>query len=432
MKSNNPVVSTILKNYENTQNAFLSKEVLIPLAQEHKLTYKSLVKAGDIVKEGEIIAKADNSPDETTYIHSPLPGKVLDILPCYCPNGKQNFAIKIKFGGALSFLGKKIKENPIETIPPASVISSIIDNGVVNTFKIAKPLNLGLEIKKLKNCQNLVVRMYDEDPFRITDSLVTKFYLDEIVKASKVLAKAIKAKGLFFAIDQKIENKAYFDNLKSEHIHILEMNLRKYPCGTPREIVSNFNRSLSKKFSDLTLTNKDLFIDASSMLEVYKAVICSIPSISKPVHFSGNCLKASCLLNVKIGSTLRDIVKQLGGFTKEPQLIIINGSICGTSVQSLDVPITKYVKSVEFISKIKKTNAQIYSCINCGNCRFACPVHLSPDILYTNTINFKFMPENFAASSIACIECGLCNTVCPARLPLSQTISLLKDKYTKE
>ena len=42
------------------------------------------------------------------------------------------------------------------------------------------------------------------------------------------------------------------------------------------------------------------------------------------------------------------------------------------------------------------------------------------------------MPENFAASSIACIECGLCNTVCPARLPLSQTISLLKDKFTKE
>lgn len=432
MKSNNPVVSTIVKNYTNTQNAFLSKEVLISLSQEYGITYKSLVKAGDIVKEGEIIAKAGDSPDETTYIHSPLPGKVLDILPCYCPNGKQNFAIKIQFGGSLSFLGKKTKESQLEALPPAFILTSIIDNGVVNTFKIAKPLNLGLEIKKLKNCKNLVVRMYDEDPFRITDSLVTKFYIEEITKAAKALAKAIKADGIFFAIDQKFENKEYFENIKSENIHILEMNLKRYPCGTPREIISNFNRSLAKKYTDLTLTNKDLFLDASTTYEVYKAVICSIPSISKPVHFSGNCLRASCLLNVKIGSTLKDIVAQLGGFIKNPQLIIINGSICGSAVQSLDVPITKYVKSVEFISKINKKNSQIYSCINCGNCRFACPVHLSPDILYTNTINFKFMPENFAASSIACIECGLCNTVCPARLPLSQTISLLKDKFTKE
>ena len=119
----------------------------------------------------------------------------------------------------------------------------------------------------------------------------------------------------------------------------------------------------------------------------------------------------------------------MGGFAKTPSLIIINGSICGTSVQSLDVPVTKYVKSVEFISKVRNTNSHVYSCINCGNCRFACPVKLSPDILYTNTINFKLLPENFAASSIACIQCGICNTVCPARLPLSQTISLLKNKY---
>lgn len=432
MKSNNPVVSTVVKNYINTQNAFLSKELLIPLVQEYGITYTSLVKSGDIVKEGEIIAKAGNNPEECTYIHSPLPGKVIDILPAYCPDGKQNYAIKIQFGGSLSYLGKKIKENQIESIPPATVLNSIIDNGVINTFKTAKPLNLGMQIKKLKNCKNLVVRMYDEDPYRITDSLVSKFYVNEIIKAARVLAKAINASGIFFAIDQKAENKDFFEDLKSESIHILEMNLRRYPSGTPREIISNFNRSLSKKYTNLTLTKNDLFIDSSSMYEVYKAVLCSIPSISKNVHFSGNCLRASSLLNVKIGSSLKDIVNQMGGFIKNPQLIIINGSICGSAVQSIDVPITKYVKSVEFISKVKKTNVQIYSCVNCGNCRFACPVHLSPDILYTNTINFKFMPENFAASSIACIECGLCNTVCPARLPLSQTISLLKDKYTKE
>ena len=432
MKSNNPVVSNEVKNYQDSQNAFLSKEVYISLAQEYGITYKSLVKPGDIVREGEIIAKAGNGPEDTTYLHSSLPGKVTDILPCYSPDGKHNYAIKIKFGGSLSYLGKKVKEGSAEHLTPTNVINSVIDNGVINTFKTAKPVNLGMQIKNLKNCQNLVVRMYDEDPYRITDSLVSKFHINEIVKGAKVLAKAIRAKGIFFAIDQKFNNKDFLKLEIASDMHVLEMNLKRYPCGTQREIVSNFRRSALRKNCEIPLTKNDLFIDSSSVYEVFKAVLCSIPSISKPVHFSGNCLTSSCLLNVKIGTPLKDIVAQLGGFVKTPELIVINGLICGSSVQSMDVPITKYVKSVEFISNVKRVDNQIYSCINCGNCRFACPVKLSPDILYTNTINFKFMPENFAASSIACIECGLCNTVCPARLPLSQTIALLKDKYTKE
>ena len=430
MNSNNPLVSGKIKNYKFSQNAFLSKEVSISLSEEYGLNYTSLVKAGDSVQEGEIIAKAVNGED-TSYIHASLPGKVLDIAPSYSPDGKHDYAIKIKFGGSLSYLGKKVIESKIEDLTPDVITQTLIDKGVINTFDISKPANLGLQIKNNKQKRNLVIRMYDEDPYRITDSLITKFYLNEIVKAAKVLARAMKANCIFFAIDQKIEDKNLFYSLDLPQYHVLEMNLNRYPCGTPREISSNFRRSQLKKTCSFEVTKKDLYTDSSTMYEVYKAAICSIPSISKKVHFSGNCLNSSCLLDVKIGTPLKDIVSQLGGFYKTPVLIIINGGICGTSVRSLDVPITKYVKSVEFVSNVKKTNCHVYSCVNCGNCRSACPVNLSPDILYNNTINYKHMQKDITTSSSACIECGRCNTVCPARLPLCQIISLLKEKITK-
>ena len=168
------------------------------------------------------------------------------------------------------------------------------------------------------------------------------------------------------------------------------------------------------------------------MYEVYKAVICSVPSISHLVHFSGNCLYSSCLLDVKIGTTLNDIVKQIGGFVKEPSVIVINGLIYGNSVESLNVPVTKSVKSVEFISKTKITDSQIYSCVNCGNCRYVCPSRISPDILYSYAVNFKEIPEVLKNTVQDCEECGSCNTVCPARLPLSKTISYLKDTVYEE
>ena len=134
------------------------------------------------------------------------------------------------------------------------------------------------------------------------------------------------------------------------------------------------------------------------------------------------------MLSQSNGKKDKDIIEQLGGFVKEPAMIVINGHISGTSVTNLEVPVTKYVKSVEFLNNQKRTDDHVYSCINCGNCRVACPIHISPDILHNNSINYKLLPETFAASALGCIECGLCNTVCPARLPLSQTISLLKEK----
>lgn len=427
MNPNNSVVSSVIKNYKYTQNAFLPKELDISLSQESDLKYRSVVKTGDKVKEGDIIARVTDSSDVTSYIHSSVPGTVMDIAPCFSPDGKQDFAIKIKFGGSFNYLGKKTKETDTEYLTSSTIIQNLLDKGVINTFYTSKPVNLGSQIKQNNEFKNLIVRLYDEDPYRITDSLITKFYHKEIIKGAEVLAKAINASGIIFAIDQKFEHKEFFDEVNMANFRLLEMNIKKYPCGTPREITSAFKRSGMKKACNFEITKKDLFTDASTVYEVYKAGVCSIPSISKMVHFSGNCLYSSCLLDVRIGTPIKDIVSQIGGFSKQPAKIVINGSICGTSVQSMNVPITKYVKSVEFISNHKITDTQIYSCVNCGNCRFICPVKISPDILYNNTVNFKFLPENFAASSMACIECGLCNTVCPSRLPLSQTITYIKE-----
>ena len=436
MNSNNPVVSTVIKDYKDSQKAFLPRFVSIPLSQESGTNYKSLVKTGDVVKEGDVIAETELAPGKKSYIHASVPGTVTAIEPVYSPDGRQEFSIKIKFGGAFSYLGKIQSEKNPSSMSSSEITEKLNTLGVLNTFKTAIPENLGFQIEhqlsSKKKPEIVIVRLFDEDPYRVTDLLISKFYFDELVKGARILAKAINAKGIVFAIDQKFANKDIFKKEEYKDIKALEMNIRRYPCGTPREIVSAFVRGPLKRTCVFCITKHDLFVDASAAYEVYKSAGLSIPSVDRFVHFSGDCLNASCLLEVKVGTTLRDLVSQLGGFIKAPAHIIINGMLCGISVQSLDIPVTKYVKSVTFLSKKHRTDEQIYSCINCGNCRFACPVHLSPDILYNHTVKYKLLNEKFTASSLACIECGLCNTMCPARLPLCQTIKVLKNKITEE
>ena len=69
MNSNNPVVSSVIKDYKDSQRAFLPRFVSIPLTQEAGSSYKSLVKAGDLVKEGDVIAQAELAPGKLSYIH---------------------------------------------------------------------------------------------------------------------------------------------------------------------------------------------------------------------------------------------------------------------------------------------------------------------------------------------------------------------------
>ena len=437
MKLNYQNLSSILKNYKTSQNSFISKEFLVPLEQENQINYKNIVQKDDIVKEGQVIAVSTNSSksrkfsEDLTFIHSPVPGKVLDIIPVYTSSGKQKFAVKIKFGGEFSYLGKKNTEKSIENLSSSQIINELIEKGVINTYNLRKIENPGLQIKN-NSYKNLVIRLFDEDSFRYTDSLVAKIYTNEIVKGAQILAKAMNCYGILFVIDQKFENKEKLENLNISNLRILQVKTKKSPCGTQKQIEQAFRKSGIKKTSNLDITKNDFFTDSSTLYEVYKAVICSTPSVSHLVHFSGNCLYSSCLLDVKIGTTLKDIVNQIGGFAKEPSVIVINGLIYGNSVESLNVPITKSVKSVEFISKTKITDNQIYSCVNCGNCRYICPSKISPDVLYSYAVNFKEIPEVLKNTVLSCEECGICNTVCPARLPLTKTISYLKDTVCEE
>ncbi len=423
-----PGISSVIKNYNFSENAFLPSLVTVPLVMEKDAPCKPVVSKGDIVAEGDVIAVPE-SHSLRAKIHSPVPGVVEDIVSVLCPNGKPEIAVKIRMKGSFSYLGKKPSVKQWENLLPKSITEKLAEYGVLNTYYVTNPVSLSYEIdqvsKKTKKC--LIVRMFDEDPVRITDSLVTKLYLEEVKKGAYITARALNADGILYVFGADFLSKEEIgkahDMEKDEKV--LVMNTRKYPCGYKKEVCNLFKKSFKKEKS-FSVREDDLFVDASTMYEVYKAIELDTPVIDKKVHFSGNCLKANCFLNVKIGTSLKNVVEQLGGFDVKPYLIVINGHMTGYSVQSLDVPITKYIKSVAFLSKNRKPDQYVYECISCGNCRNICSRGLTPDLLYRyKTENFP-LPEEYILSAASCAECSMCNTVCPSRIPLSQIISSIR------
>lgn len=416
-----------VKNYKYIQNAFFPKITTIPISQEKDCICNPIVKVGDFVNEGDVIAEPDILAKDKALIHSSVPGKVVKIISSLCPNGRIEKSIQIQFGGKFSYTGKSSENEKLTHYSETTIISSLIQSGIINTFDVSKPVSLGEQIKKSgKNAVNLVVRLFDEDNSRFTDILVSKFYANEVKEAAKIIAKALRAEKIVFLGKKNSLIADNFTDSEDENICVKKIDPYSTPTLLKRELIISCNKL--KKADSIKLNKNDFFIDASTLFEVYKSLIEKIPCVSKNVHFSGNSLTASCFLNVRIGQSIGDIVKQIGGFAKQPAKIFINGETYGNTVSSLDVPITKYVKSVAFVSAEKKMDSISYSCINCGCCRTVCPVGLSPDLLYNSMVYNNKISDVYIKSSLLCTECGLCNANCKSRLPLFQTIAVLKNK----
>lgn len=418
----------MIHNYKYTQNAFLPKTVLIPLVQEKNDLCKPVIKIGEIVTEGQIIASSDSSA-----IHSPVPGTVNDICPVHCPDGKIEKALKISTKGSFSYLGKELKAEEWQSLSPASLERKLDEKGILNTFSCSHPLSLTEQIKnsfKLKN-QNLIVRLFDEDNLRISDSLMTSFYFDQVREGAQILAKIIDAQSVIFVMNPKDIKEKNLENDDKHKIYYFGLNPKKYLNGFKFEIINTFNKSMQKS-TGIKLCKTDFFTDPYTMYDIYNAVVYNIPVMTQTVHFTGNCIPSSSFLNVRIGFTLKELVNQLGGLIKNPEAVIINGKTVGSSVTWMDVPVTKAVKSIEFISKANTTDSQVYTCVKCGSCRYNCPVGIAPDMLYEYVLKHIPMPQQFIKTATFCINCGKCNTVCQARIPLCQVITLLKDKLDEK
>jgi len=416
-------------SYRHVRSAYIPRSVVIPAERGAS---DIVVKEGDTVFEGQKIT-ADYK--NTAPVHASIPGVVGAITRRTMPNGRQADCVIIDFRGGFEYGAEKNKEDPeLYEQTAYRLIVQMRKNGIINTFDSDTAASLALHIEQAAERSGdgkkvLGVRLFDFDPGCFIDRFTASFFMREVFGGALLCARALKAEMLVFfysGADFTPPSKSEADTwLEGYDYRFVKVDASLYPSGSDRAL-----RKAAQKASDWTQKDEEitLFIDARTAYTVHKSLSAGTPVIDTLVEVNGPALYEHDVFKVRLGTPLRRLLEECGGCEKEPAKIVINGLIKGSAVRDLDIPVTKYVKTVSVLTTSDIPDQNVSRCIHCGFCRTVCPQGIQSDRIYGYYKNGTPLDADILLSARLCDECALCNTACPARLPLYQTVSRYKEK----
>jgi electron transport complex protein RnfC len=213
------------------------------------------------------------------------------------------------------------------------------------------------------------------------------------------------------------------DGIRSTKIITLKS---KYPQGSEKQLVKAvLNRVVPE--GSLPIDVGCVVHNVGTVLAIYEAVYLSKPLVERIISVTGPCMREPMNINVRLGTLVSDLANAFGPFAKEPRKVVIGGPMMGLAQYTMEVPVTKGMSAVLFLSKDEIEEPKESVCIRCGKCIDVCPMELVPTTLI-NLVKKERFAEAKESGIMNCFECGACAYACPAKIPLLDYLKYGKAK----
>ena len=404
-------------------------EVLLLTAQHIGAPATPVVKVGDEVKVGQLVAEA--SGFVSSPIYSSVSGKVTKIDSYITYTGATVPAIKVESDGLMTVC-EDITPPVAEDLD--SFLTAVRNSGVVGLGGAGFPTAVKLDAVKKGNIKTIVINGSECEPYLTSD---TRTMLDEskyVYEGIALLEKFVgTVENYYFAVEKnkpeciKELARVFQDNPK---VTITALPSR-YPQGAERVTVYNTTGIVIPE-GKLPADVGVLLINVSTLAAIAKYFETGMPLVERCVTVDGSAVAEPKNLIVPIGTPIRDVIEAAGGLKEEAGKFLFGGPMMGNPACSLDDPITKTTNGLTVLNLKDSVDPNATACIHCGKCVEACPMGLYPTSI-TKVLTVENTEEKMAKLEKLCItlcmDCGCCSYVCPAKLPLVQNNRLAKSSY---
>ena len=394
-----------------------------PLSQHIGAPAKPVVKKGDRVLKGQVIAEAGGFV--SAPIHASVSGTVKGMEPRLTATGTMANAIIVENDQQY----KEVEYQPVTSLGELTkeeILKRIQEGGVVGMGGAGFPTHVKLAPKNPESIEYILVNGAECEPYLTSDYRRLLEEGEQVVEGLKVmLALFDNAKGYICIEDNKPDCIRKMEELVKDIPRIeVKALMTKYPQGGERALIyattgREINSSMLPADVGCVVDNVD------TVTAIYKAVMLGRPVIDRIVTVTGDAVAQPKNFLVSTGTNMNELVEAAGGFKGQPEKIISGGPMMGFSMYGLDIPCTKTSSAILSFLRDEVSHVQETACINCGRCVSVCPGHVIPARLATFAQHGDM--EKFQEfDGMECCECGCCSYICPAKRPLTQSIKSMR------
>ena len=398
-------------------------EMVYPLSQHIGAPAKPVVKKGDFVLKGQVIAEAGGFV--SAPVHASVSGTVKGIEPRFNPAGTKVDCIIVENDEQYT----EIEYEPVKPLGEMSreeIIEKIGNAGIVGMGGAGFPTRVKLSPKEPEKIDYVIANCAECEPYITADYRRMLENTDELISGMKVLLTIFpNAKGIFAVEDNKkdcIEKLEEF--IQADERMEVKAMMTKYPQGAERQLIYTVtNRAIN---SAMLPADAGCIVDnVETLIGIHRAVIEGKPLVERVVTVSGDAVNNPGNFKVLLGTSHRELAEAAGGFGAEPEKLISGGPMMGFAMITLDAPVTKTSSSLLAFKKDAVSQLRESACINCGRCVQVCPSRIIPSRLADYAKRHDEV-SFVAMNGLECVECGSCSYVCPAKRQLKQAIGSMR------
>lgn len=404
------------------QTAPLLERYQVIVAQNIGAPPKVLVKAGDEVKKGQLLAEAGGFV--SVPLHSPTSGKVEGVVDIPGPMGVPTQAISILADG---------KDEWGELPPPIdwqhadadTLKKRIMECGIVGMGGAAFPSHVKLSPPPDKKIDYMIINGAECEPYLTADHRIMLEETDKVLLGAAILGKAAGVKNTVIAVEV---NKAdAIDALiaKADKYGVGVVGMKvQYPQGAEKQLIYAVT-GRKVPTGGLPADVGCIVQNAGTAAATADAVTAGIPLIERVTTITGEPVVTPGNWRLKLGTPVEEALKLAGGVKREPGKLILGGPMMGFAQRSTGVTVMKNTSGILLLDKANISQYDSSPCIRCGRCVEGCAMNLIPGPL-SSMIEAEQFEEAYKNNVMDCIECGSCAFACPAHRPIVQHIRRAK------
>jgi electron transport complex protein RnfC len=404
----------------------LPKTVTIMASQHIGAPSSIIVKKGDTVKTGQLIAKSGGFV--SANIHSSVSGKVSKIDTAVDFSGYRKDAITISVEGDewLEGIDNSDSFKSETDLDASEILKKINEAGIVGMGGATFPTHVKLSPPPGTKADLLLINGVECEPYLTSDHRLMLEKSDELMVGIQLLKKALHVERAIIGIENNKRDaiqKLSELSKKYKGIEVCPLKV-KYPQGSEKHLIKAIT-GREVMSGALPISVGTVVNNVATAIAVYEAIMKNKPLIERVVTVSGKELKNPTNYLARIGTPVIELIEAAGGIPESTAKIISGGPMMGKSISDINVPIIKGTSGILVMNEAEAHRKKDQNCIRCSRCVKACPMGLEPHLLMT--LSEKQLWENAEDEKIMnCIECGSCSFTCPANRPLLDYIRLGK------